>query len=157
MVDHPIVPHGIAVAITGPAVFAYTAPSSPDRHREAARIFNEYMPDGINENDISDEGIGGLLHDRIARFLVGLDVPRGASALGYKVTFIWTLLRRDTDEWGIQNSDINELVAGTLPQVRSPPLPIPLYTDEIELSRPESSTSLVRLPFSLSLSLPAPY
>ncbi|KAK4699696.1 hydroxyacid-oxoacid transhydrogenase, partial [Phenoliferia sp. Uapishka_3] len=100
VVDHPIVPHGISVALTGPAVFSFTAPSAPDRHRQAAEIFNEFQPDGIDTSRVADVDIGPLLHDRIARFLVGLDVPRGLNAIGYK------------------DSDITELVTGTLPQRR---------------------------------------
>ncbi|ORY80714.1 putative alcohol dehydrogenase [Leucosporidium creatinivorum] len=99
-VDHPIVPHGISVALTGPAVFSFTAPSAPDRHRQAAAIFNEFQPDGIDTNRVSDADVGPLLHDRIARFLVGLDVPRGLEAIGYK------------------SEDNEELVNGTLPQRR---------------------------------------
>lgn len=120
-VDHPIVPvrllvsrldlssqltpsitrqHGISVALTGPAVFSFTAPSAPDRHRAAAEIFNEFEPDGIDTSRVSDADIGPLLHDRIARFLVGLDVPRGLSAIGYT------------------SADNTDLVNGTLPQRR---------------------------------------
>ncbi|KAM0751574.1 putative alcohol dehydrogenase [Meredithblackwellia eburnea MCA 4105] len=99
-VDHPIVPHGISVALTGPAVFNFTAPSAPDRHRAAAEIFNEFQPDGIDTSRIPDSDIGPLLHDRIARFLVGLDVPRGLEKVGYGT------------------GDITDLVKGTLPQRR---------------------------------------
>lgn len=81
-VDWPIIPHGISVAVTGPSVFAYTSPSAPDRHREAAAIFNTYKPDTIQDDRVSDEDIGDLLADRIARFIADLGVPRGLKALG---------------------------------------------------------------------------
>lgn len=82
-VDWPIVPHGVSVALTGPSVFAFTSPSSPSRHRLAARIFNNYKPDDVQEDRVSDEDIGELLADRIARFVVDVGVPRGLKALGY--------------------------------------------------------------------------
>lgn len=81
-------------------MFSYTAPSSPDRHREAAEIFNGFQPDNIDTSRVKDEDVGKLLFDRIARFLVGLDVPRGLAAIGYN------------------SADIGELVKGTLPQRR---------------------------------------
>ncbi|BGP18794.1 hypothetical protein JCM10213v2_006874 [Rhodosporidiobolus nylandii] len=101
-VDHPI--HGISVALSGPAVFRWTAPSNPDRHRFVAELFESlaapHQKDHIDTSRVSDADIGPLLHDRIARFLVGIDVPRGLNAIGYK------------------DSDIPELVQGTLPQRR---------------------------------------
>ncbi|GAA5922051.1 hypothetical protein JCM1841_003134 [Sporobolomyces salmonicolor] len=103
-VDHPIVPHGISVALTGPAVFQFTAPSSPDRHRAAANIFEDLAPDHVKDHidtsRVPDADIGPLLHDRIARFLIELDVPRGLKKVGYGM------------------GDVNELVEGTLPQRR---------------------------------------
>lgn len=98
--EYPIVPHGVSVAMTGPAVFEWTAPSSPDRHREAAAIFNRYKPDGIDEERVSDHDIGQLLHDRIARFLVDLDLPRGLKSMGYK------------------SGDVAAIVKGAIPQRR---------------------------------------
>ncbi|KAK9900846.1 Dehydroquinate synthase-like protein [Cystobasidium minutum MCA 4210] len=99
-VDHPLVPHGVSVAITAPAVFQFTTPSSPDRHREVSAIFNRYKPDNVDDSKISDEDIGKVLYDRIARFLVDLDMPRGIGALGYT------------------KKDIPKLVESTLPQAR---------------------------------------
>jgi hydroxyacid-oxoacid transhydrogenase len=64
-------------------VFQFTTPSSPDRHREASALFNQYKPDNVDDSKVSDEDVGKLLYDRIARFLADLDMPRGIGALGY--------------------------------------------------------------------------
>jgi hydroxyacid-oxoacid transhydrogenase len=63
-------------------VFEWTTPSSPDRHREVSKLFNEYKPDGVQDDRLGDEEVGSLLKERIQRFLVDLDVPRGLSGLG---------------------------------------------------------------------------
>ncbi|KAF8195897.1 iron-containing alcohol dehydrogenase-domain containing protein [Mycena galopus ATCC 62051] len=97
---HPIIPHGISVAITGPAVFQFTAPSAPERHRQVLAIFNSTTPADSSITRIPDSEIGAHLYDTIARFLDGLGVPRGLKALGYTT------------------SDIDMLVEGTLPQRR---------------------------------------
>ncbi|KAK7061719.1 alcohol dehydrogenase [Favolaschia claudopus] len=97
---HPIIPHGVSVAITGPAVFQFTAPSAPDRHRQALAIFNHTTPLDSSITRIPEAEIGAHLYDTIARFLDGLGVPRGLKALGYTA------------------SDIDMLVEGTLPQRR---------------------------------------
>lgn len=90
--------------MTGPSVFSFTAPTSPSRHRTVAAIFEELATpankDHIDTARVSDADLGPLLFDRIARFLVSLDVPRGLKALGYK------------------SGDVDELVQGTLPQRR---------------------------------------
>ncbi|CAO1633519.1 unnamed protein product [Parajaminaea phylloscopi] len=105
-VDHPIVPHGISVALTGPAVFEFTAPSSPARHREIARVFASGGEEGPSSEDaaiarIPDHEIGAVVYDRIAQFLVKtLELPRGLEAIGYK------------------SKDVPALVKGTIPQRR---------------------------------------
>ncbi|KAG6814177.1 hypothetical protein H0H92_000853 [Tricholoma furcatifolium] len=81
-VDHPIIPHGVSVALTGPAVFQFTAPSSPDRHREALAIFNNTSVTDSSIISIPDKDIGAHLYEAIARFLDGLAVPRGLKAIG---------------------------------------------------------------------------
>ena len=101
-VTHPIVPHGVSVALTGPAVFDFTAPSAPERHREVAAIFKGY--DTAAESSeiarIPDSEVGQLVYDRIAEFLANLGVPRGLKHLGYS------------------SDHIDALVKGTIPQRR---------------------------------------
>ncbi|KAI0755459.1 alcohol dehydrogenase [Irpex lacteus] len=99
-VDHPIVPHGVSVAITGPAVFQFTAPSAPDRHREALAIFRRTSEHDPSILAIPDVDIGAHLYEAIASFLDGIDVPRGLEAIGYT------------------KADIPKIVKGTLPQRR---------------------------------------
>ncbi|KAG0241519.1 Hydroxyacid-oxoacid transhydrogenase, mitochondrial [Actinomortierella wolfii] len=109
-VDHKIVPHGISVAVTAPAVFRYTAVACPDRHLKAAEIF------GADISNASSESAGELLSEQITLFLQGLGVPDGLKALGYGA------------------ADIPALVKGTLPQHRVTKL-APLTTGEQELSK----------------------
>ncbi|KIM25870.1 hypothetical protein M408DRAFT_330877 [Serendipita vermifera MAFF 305830] len=99
-VSHPIIPHGISVALTGPAVFRFTAPSSPDRHKEVLALFR-----GISQTDdsiarLSNADVGPALYEAIAEFLDSLGVPRGLKKVGYT------------------SADISRLVDGTIPQRR---------------------------------------
>jgi hydroxyacid-oxoacid transhydrogenase len=81
-------------------VFQFTAPSSPDRHREALAIFNSTTATDPSITSIPDREIGAHLYETIARFLDNLGVPRGLKAIGYN------------------SSDVAMLVKGTLPQRR---------------------------------------
>lgn len=78
----PLVPHGLAVSLTAPAVFNFTAPASPDRHREAASIFMGKERAG-ELSSVSDADIGLKLREEIQRFLDLVEVPRGLEAIGY--------------------------------------------------------------------------
>jgi len=86
--------------LTAPAVFEFTAPSSPDRHRDALAIFHGTVPSDPSISRIPDHEIGAHLYEAIAKFLDDLGAPRGLKAVGYT------------------RSDIDALVAGTLPQRR---------------------------------------
>jgi hydroxyacid-oxoacid transhydrogenase len=99
--DLTSVPIVHSVALTGPAVFQFTAPSSPSRHREALSIFL-----GVSSATdpavarIRDGDLGQHLYEVIAKFLDNLNVPRGLKAVGYT------------------EKDVDRLVEGTLPQRR---------------------------------------
>ncbi|KAJ3086787.1 Hydroxyacid-oxoacid transhydrogenase, mitochondrial, partial [Quaeritorhiza haematococci] len=109
-VGHSIVPHGISVAVTSPAVFKFTAPACPDRHLEAAKIF------GADVSSAKREDAGSILSDALRKYLHKLDVPDGLTALGFK---------NDT-------GSVEKLVEGTLPQHRVTKLaPSPVGAEEL--------------------------
>jgi hydroxyacid-oxoacid transhydrogenase len=94
-VDHPIIPHGVSVAVTAPAVFKFTGASNPERHLAAAECF------GVDTSQVKAESAGEVLGEAIAKFLVELgDQPRGLKDLGFGM------------------SDVDQLVEGTMPQAR---------------------------------------
>jgi hydroxyacid-oxoacid transhydrogenase len=89
-VPHPLVPHGMSVALNAPAVFRFTAAADPGRHRRAAGFV------GVDVQDA--DAAGEALARRLTELLRRLGMPNGLSAVGYGP------------------DDLEDLVAGTLPQ-----------------------------------------
>lgn len=93
--ENTIIPHGVSVAVTAPAVFKFTAASNPDRHLAAAEAF------GVDISQVKRESAGEVLSEAISEFLVKLgDQPRGLKDLGF------------------EKSHLDDLVEGTIPQKR---------------------------------------
>ncbi|KAK2061483.1 iron-containing alcohol dehydrogenase [Colletotrichum caudatum] len=94
-VSYPIIPHGVSVAVTAPAVFRFTGASNPERHLQAAEVF------GVDISRVRKEDAGAVLADALTKFLADLgDQPAGIKELGF----------------GTQHLD--DLVEGTIPQAR---------------------------------------
>jgi alcohol dehydrogenase class IV len=93
--DHPIIPHGVSVAVSAPAVFRFTGPSNPERHLAAAEAF------GVDISNAKAESAGEILGEALEKFLADLgDQPRGLKDLGFG------------------REHLDDLVEGTIPQKR---------------------------------------
>jgi len=107
-VDHPIVPHGMSVILTAPAVFRFTAQADPRRHLEAARLL------GADTAGAKEEDAGRLLADRLVAIMRETGMPNGIRAVG------------------IGEEQLDRLVAGTVPQHRVTKLsPRPASDDDV--------------------------
>ena len=92
--DHPIIPHGMAVILTAPALLRFTAPTNPERHLEAARLA------GADTTGCKLEDAGDVLADRVITLMRRAGMPNGLAEVGYT------------------EADVGKLVEGTLPQQR---------------------------------------
>jgi hydroxyacid-oxoacid transhydrogenase len=89
--DEPMVPHGMAVALTAPEAFRFTFESAPERHLRAASLL---APD--NTYDAGPDQLARVLTDLMS----DIAIPNGLAAVGY------------------DSSDVPDLVTGTLQQQR---------------------------------------
>ncbi len=87
--DEPIVPHGMAVSLTAPEAFRFTFDAAPERHQRAATLLGA---DSGSGPDVLAGVLAALMHD------IGL--PNGLAEVGYA------------------ESDVDDLVAGSLQQQR---------------------------------------
>lgn len=90
--DESLVPHGMAVSLTAPEAFRFTYEAGPERHLRAAQLLS---PDGAAE-DLD----ANLLPSVLAELMRDIGIPAGIGAVGF------------------EESDIDELVEGSLKQQR---------------------------------------
>ena len=91
---HPMIPHGMSVILNAPAVFRFTAAANPERHLYAASLM------GVEVSEARTEDAGNLLAGAIIALIRKTAMPNGLKAIGFVP------------------EDVDQLVAGTLPQHR---------------------------------------
>jgi alcohol dehydrogenase class IV len=74
---HPMVPHGMSVVLSAPAVFRLTAPTSPQRHLQAAELL------GADVRGAGPEDAGEVLAGRLVELMRTCSIPNGLHAVGY--------------------------------------------------------------------------
>jgi hydroxyacid-oxoacid transhydrogenase len=75
--EEPLVPHGISVIVNAPSVFRMTAPTSPNRHLEAAAAL------GTDIRGAMGADAGSIVADALIGLMRAAGVPNGVGGVGY--------------------------------------------------------------------------
>ncbi len=73
--DEPMVPHGMAVALTAPEAFRFTFDASPERHLRAVELLGGVAERPSDDRDALPQVLTTLMRD--------VDLPNGIAAVGY--------------------------------------------------------------------------
>ncbi len=115
--EHPIIPHGMGVVLTSPAVFRFTAKINPELHLYTAQLM------GVDISAAEKNEAGEILAAEIIKLMRATGMPNGLIAVGFGP------------------NDIEELVQGTLPQHRVTKLsPRPASAEDLRQLFTESMT-----------------
>ncbi len=115
--EHPIIPHGMCVVLTSPAVFRFTAKTDPELHLFAAQLM------GVDRSTVDKKDAGEIIATEIIKLMQATGMPNGLLEVGYGP------------------DDIEELVQGTLPQHRVTKLsPRPASAEDLRQLFDESMT-----------------
>ena len=90
--EEPMVPHGMAVALSAPAAFRFTFEASPERHVRAAELL---APGATRPDDLRE-----FLPEVLTALMRDIGMPNGLGAVGYT------------------EADVDALVEGTMKQQR---------------------------------------
>ena len=90
--DHPMVPHGMSVALTAPEAFRFTFDAAPERHVRAAGLLD---PRAERPDDAAE-----FLPSVLTALMRDIGIPAGIGAVGYT------------------EDDVPDLVEGTMKQQR---------------------------------------
>jgi alcohol dehydrogenase class IV len=82
--DEPLVPHGMAVAMTAPQAFGFTFSASPERHLRAAQLLE---PGAARADDPVDQ-----LPSVLTRLMRDIGLPSGLAELGFGSADVPTLV-----------------------------------------------------------------
>jgi alcohol dehydrogenase class IV len=92
--DEPLVPHGVSVVVSAPAVFRLVAKECPERHLEAAAAL------GADVRGATAADAGEILAAQLCAMMRATGIPNGVGGVGYG------------------EADVPALVSGTIVQTR---------------------------------------
>ncbi len=76
-VDHPLIPHGMSVVLTAPAVFRFTSSVTPAKHLHCAQLM------GVDTTGVPLSEAGDALANALIEIMQQTQMPNGLEAVGY--------------------------------------------------------------------------